>query len=64
MFFKVVSQGARSFKLAQLIEDLVKIKKKNHSIIFELSPFANFAIENLINQKPVSNLRSGFEIIS
>ena len=32
---------------------LVKILKKNHFIFFEVLPFANLTIENLISQKPL-----------
>ena len=43
---------ARSFKLAQLIDYLVKMKT-NHFLIFELLPFANLDIDNLISQEPL-----------
>ena len=59
--------SAKSFKLAQLIDYLVKMKT-NHFIIFELLPFANLDIDNLISQKPLqlggSNLVSLLRIRS
>ena len=44
--------SARSFKLAKLIDYLVKMKT-HHFVIFELLPFANLDIDNLISQKPL-----------
>ena len=38
---------ALSFKLSQLTEDDVKIKKNNHFIFFVLTPSADLDVENL-----------------
>ena len=48
------TKTARSFKLALLIADTDKIiwqKLTKNILFFELLPFANFDIENLISKK-------------